>query len=173
MQAIASPDHVLRVNHAGERGAICIYQSQLAVARMLHPTCVKPLEEMLAHERQHYLAFESILRRRGVRQCHALPLWALGGYALGALTALLGERAIWACTAAIERTVNEHLEQQVAFLEGRDHEVLAAVQSIRRDEEAHADHARAQSGETAGAYSALRWLIRSATTFAIWLSARL
>jgi 3-demethoxyubiquinol 3-hydroxylase len=173
MAAIGSPDQVLRVNHAGERGAICIYQSQLAISRLLHPSCVEPLTEMLGHERQHYQRFDSILKARGIRHCHALALWALGGWLLGGFTALLGRRAIWVCTAAIENTVNAHLEHQVAFLRGKDEEILAAVEAIRRDEEAHEHHARGSGGEAGGLYVVLRWIIGAATGFAIWLSTKL
>lgn len=168
-----SVDQILRVNHAGERGAICIYRGQIAVSRVLHPQCVSPLMEMLSHEREHFSRFDSILGARGLRRCHALVFWAMGGWILGVTTALMGPKAIWACTTAIESTVNQHLEHQVAFLEKHDPEVLAAVESIRADEEAHERHARQSGGEAGGIYRALRLFIVGATSFAIWLSTKL
>lgn len=173
MTHVGSVDQILRVDHAGERGAICIYKAQIAVSRRLHPACVDPLTEMLAHELRHFHTFDTLLKARGLRHCHALAFWAFGGWTLGTLTALMGERAIWVCTAAIENTVNGHLIQQVDFLAQNDPEVLAAVESIRRDEEAHEEHAVRSGGESGGLYLLLRGVIRGATSFAIWLSTKL
>lgn len=168
-----SVEQILRVNHAGERGAICIYRSQVAVSRLFYPVCVAALTEMLSHEERHYQTFDAILKTRGIRPCHALALWAVGGWILGAMTALLGEHAIWACTAAIEQTVNNHLVSQITFLQSNDAEVLSAVESIRRDEQAHEDHANRSGGQGGGTLVILRWFIASATSFAIWLSTKL
>lgn len=164
---------ILRVDHAGERGAISIYRAQLLIARILHPGCVAALTEMLGHEQRHYQTFDSLLKSRHIRHCHALAFWAVGGACLGAITALLGERAIWVCTAAIENTVNEHLVHQTAFLADTDPEALAAVRSIQRDEQAHEQHAVDHGGSGGGLYSLLRGLVMAATSFAIWLSTRL
>jgi len=173
MGRIQSVEHVLRVNHAGERGAICIYRGQIAVSKWLHPSCVEPLSEMIAHERNHFSIFDGILRARGIRSCRALVLWAAGGWTLGLITALLGPRSIWVCTAAIEKTVNAHLEHQLAFLQQSDPEVLTAVQSIQRDEQSHEAYASAHGGQPSGAYAILWRSIVGATSFAIWLSTRL
>jgi ubiquinone biosynthesis monooxygenase Coq7 len=173
MTQIGSADQILRVNHAGERGAICIYRGQLLVSRILHPSCVEPLADMLSHEQRHFLVFDTILKARGLRHCHALFFWATGGWLLGISTAMLGKRAIWACTAAIESTVNGHLEHQLEFLGPRDPEVLAAVESIRVDEQAHEHHARESGGDAGGVYIVLRFAIKGATSLAIWLSTRL
>jgi hypothetical protein len=99
-----SVEQLLRVNHAGERGAISIYKGQILISQLLHPEVVPSLGQMLSHEQKHFHTFDEILRARGLRHCHALVLWALGGWALGILTAILGQRAIWTCTAAIEST---------------------------------------------------------------------
>lgn len=173
MTTAQTVDQILRVDHAGECGAIRIYRSQIAIARVLHPGCVPALEHMLGHELIHFKTFDGVLKARNVRPCHALPLWMAGGWMLGTLTALFGERAIWVCTAAIENTVNEHLEHQVAVLRVQDLEALAAVESIRRDEREHEQHAVAHGGESRGLYRVLRWIVKGATSFAIWLSTRL
>src|ERR1700733_7014282 len=102
MKQIRSVAHVLRVNHAGERGAICIYRGQIAVSRLFYPGCVDALTEMLGHERTHFNTFDEILLTRGIRSCRALAFWAVGGWVLGIVTALFGPKAIWVCTAAIE-----------------------------------------------------------------------
>ena len=94
MHVASSVDQILRVNHAGERGAISIYKGQLLIARWLHPSCVESLSEMLGHEKEHFQKFNTILKSRNLRQCHVLFLWALGGWTLGIVTALLGQRSI-------------------------------------------------------------------------------
>jgi 3-demethoxyubiquinol 3-hydroxylase len=166
-------ERILRVDHAGECGAIRIYRSQIAIARMFHPKCVPALEHMLEHELRHFQTFDKLLKARRIRSCYALPFWMIGGWVLGSATALLGERAIWVCTAAIENTVNQHLDHQVAALSQSDPEALAAVESIRRDEEEHEDHAVRNGGEGQGLYRVLRWIVKGATSFAIWLSTKL
>ena len=173
MRAVQNVEQILRVDHAGECGAIRIYRSQIAVARLLHPQCVDALEEMLEHELRHFHTFDAILKSRGIRTCYALPLWMAGGLMLGSFTALLGERAIWVCTAAIESTVNEHLNHQMVVLAATDPEALSAVESIRRDEEAHESHAINQGGDGHGLYRPLRWFVKGATSVAIWLSTKL
>ena len=173
MATVQSVDQILRVDHAGECGAIRIYRSQIAVARVLHPECVDDLSTMLEHELRHFRTFDSLLKGRGIRPCYALPLWMIGGWMLGSITAVLGRRAIWVCTAAIENTVNQHLDHQVAVLSGTDPEALAAVESIRRDEAEHEDHALKHGGEGRGLYRALRVLVKGATSLAIWLSTKL
>lgn len=171
--AVQTIDQILRVDHAGECGAIRIYRSQIAVARILHPDCVPDLSRMLEHELRHFRTFDSLLKARGIRSCYALPLWMVGGWMLGSFTALLGKKAIWVCTAAIENTVNQHLDHQVEVLSRSDPEALAAVESIRRDEEEHEDHAVKNGGEGRGLYRVLRWLVKGATGLAIWLSTKL
>lgn len=173
MAVVQTVDQILRVDHAGECGAINIYRSQIAVARLLHPDVVDDLGRMLEHELRHFQTFDSLLKTRGVRPCYALPLWMVGGWLLGASTALLGKKAIWVCTAAIENTVNQHLDHQVAVLSTSDAEALAAVESIRRDEEEHEDHAVKHGGEGRGLYRVLRWFVKGATALAIWLSTKL
>lgn len=173
MTTVHSVAQILRVDHAGESGAIRIYRSQIAVSRVLHPQCVDALTQMLEHELRHFRTFDSLLKARRIRPCHALPLWMIGGWLLGSITALLGERAIWVCTAAIENTVNQHLDHQVAALSSSDAEALAAVESIRRDEAEHERHAVDNGGEGTGLYRILRWIVKAATSFAIWLSTKL
>jgi 3-demethoxyubiquinol 3-hydroxylase len=137
------------------------------------PSAWGALTEMLEHELRHFRTFDGLLKARKIRPCYALPLWMVGGWMLGSVTSLLGERAIWVCTAAIESTVNQHLDHQVAVLAASDREALAAVQSIRRDEEQHEELAVQNGGEGSGLYRVLRWIVKSATSLAIWLSTKL
>ncbi|PNE01599.1 ubiquinone biosynthesis protein Coenzyme Q7 Coq7 family protein [Alcanivorax sp. MD8A] len=165
-------ERIIRVDHAGERGAIGIYSAQLLVSRLLYKDLVKALEEMLSHEREHYATFNRLLKEREIRHCYGLTVWALGGWVLGIITAILGRNAIWICTNSIETTVLHHLHWQLAFLELHDAEAYAAVLSIKQDEEEHQE-----MGETNGSdsivYKPIFWLVQWSTKFAIWLSTKL
>ncbi|HEX6591945.1 MAG TPA: demethoxyubiquinone hydroxylase family protein [Moraxellaceae bacterium] len=166
-------ERILRVDHAGERGAISIYKAQIALSRFLWPACVPALQEMLSHEQSHFATFTAELTRRNARSCHALPLWNIGGLVLGVLTALLGPKAIWSCTAAVESTVYKHLQEQIAFLQQHDQAALQAVLAIEQDEKSHLSHALAEGGAAEGANRLIWAVVSSATFIAIWLSRRL
>ena len=91
-------ERLIRVDHAGEYGAINIYTAQLIVSRILYKDIVSKLEEMIIHERKHFETFDNLLKKRSLRHCYALNLWAFGGFSLGMVTAILGRNAIWICT---------------------------------------------------------------------------
>jgi ubiquinone biosynthesis monooxygenase Coq7 len=165
-------ERILRVDHAGEFGAISIYRAQLALARWLYKDVVPKLEEMLAHEREHFRRFDSILKARRIRSCYALYIWAAGGAVVGFITGALGRNAIWVCTDSIESTVLHHLEWQLTFLSAHDAEVHAAVLSIKGDEEAHRDFGQT-NGVRSPIYAPVFWVVRRSTEIAIWLSTKL
>lgn len=139
-------ERYLRVNHAGEFGAIQIYRAQIRIGRWLGRAQVDVLEDFLAHERRHLATFGEALSERGVRRCRSFLLCGAGGYALGLITALLGQRAVMACTRAVETVVNRHLQDQLAHLADADPRAHAAVASIVRDELEHRDVAAERLG---------------------------
>lgn len=163
---------IVRVNHAGEYGAIRIYSAQIALARRLWPDVVPALEKMLADEIDHCDKFHAAMPARASRPCRIMQLWSLGGVVLGAVTALMGRRTIWICTAAVEETVHRHLDEQLHFLVGRDAELHAVILGIRAEELDHLHHAEAElHGEREGpAGRALRSAIAGVTEVLIWLS---
>lgn len=165
-------ERIIRVDHAGERGAIGIYSAQLLVARVLYKDLVMVLEEMLSHEHEHYGTFNRLLKARGIRHCYGLTIWALGGWSLGIITALLGRNAIWVCTNSVETAVLHHLQWQLAFLEIHDAEAYAAVLSIKKDEEEHQALGQ-KNGRHSIFYKPIFWLVQWSTQFAIWLSTKL
>lgn len=165
-------ERILRVDHAGEYGAINIYKAQLFIARIFYKDIVAQLEEMLAHEKVHLSTFNKILVARSIRHCYAIHFWAVGGFLLGLVTALLGRNAIWVCTHSIESTVLHHLEWQLEFLSKNDIEVHAAVLGIKADEEAHQEFGQT-NGKNSLVYAPIFYLVRQTTEFAIWLSTRL
>ena len=132
---------IVKVNHAGEFGAIRIYSAQIAVAARRYPDIAPALGEMLAHEQKHCAAFFGAMPQRNSRPCRIMSLWSWGGWLLGFLTALMGRQAIWICTAAVEAAVHRHLDDQLHFLQSRDPELRDIVLSIRAEELAHLHHA--------------------------------
>lgn len=165
-------ERILRVDHAGEYGAINIYRAQLLVARVFYRDIASQLEEMLSHEKVHFNTFDNILVSRSIRHCYALRFWAVGGFILGLFTALVGRNAIWVCTNSIESTVLHHLERQLEFLSKNDSEVHNAVLSIKADEESHQGFGQ-KNGKDSFLYKLIFYTVRQATEFAIWLSTRL
>src|SRR5262245_5737811 len=135
---------ILKVNHAGEYGAIRIYRAQAWVARWLYPDVVGFLEQTLQHEIRHYSLFQTAMQARGARPCRVMSLWGNGGLVLGFLTALMGRQGIWICTAAVEAAVHRHLDDQLEFLRRRDAELAGLIQSIQGEELSHLEHARAR-----------------------------
>jgi len=161
---------ILRVNHAGEHGAIRIYRAQIRVSRRLFPEIVPVLEEMLGHEVRHRTVFREAMPARGSRPCRATGLWSLGGSLLGLTTALMGRQTIWTCTAAVEEAVHRHLDDQLAFLLGRDSALHALILDIREEELSHLRHAEAQLTAPGPPRRALRATIGLLTDLVIWLS---
>lgn len=161
---------IVRVNHAGEYGAIRIYRAQIAVARRLFPYVVPELTEMLQHEIRHCALFFAAMPVRNSRPCRIMSLWSMGGSLLGLVTALMGRRTLWTCTAAVEAAVHRHLDDQLAFLANRDRELHAIILDIREEELAHLHHAEAQLREPSAYQRAMRRIISDITDVLIWLS---
>jgi 3-demethoxyubiquinol 3-hydroxylase len=161
---------ILKVNHAGEYGAIRIYRAQLWVARRLYPDVAAFLEETLAHEIRHCAMFREAMSQKSARPCRVMSLWGNGGLILGFFTSLLGRQGIWICTAAVESTVHKHLDDQLHFLRGRDEELRSLIFSIREEEAAHMHHALVRIAARARWARLLNAIISGCTEAVIWLS---
>ena len=161
---------MLRVDHAGEFGAQRIYAGQLAVLGdgKLGPQ----LRHMAAQEDAHLRHFETMLRARGVRPTALHPLWHFAGFALGAGTALLGEKAAMACTVAVEEVIDEHYGRQLAALDGAEGDLKKMITRFRQEENEHKNIGRGHGAEELAYYPLLRALIRAGSKTAIWLSER-
>jgi ubiquinone biosynthesis monooxygenase Coq7 len=133
---------ILRVNHAGEHGAVSIYEAQLQRMRARHADIGSWLAETLEHERAHRAAFRQAMPLRAAKPCRALGVWSVGGWLLGSTTAMLGRTGVMACTAAVERTVHGHLQEQIAFLRRHDLDLAALVEHIQAEELSHLAYAR-------------------------------
>ena len=135
-----TPKKILKVDHAGEFGAINIYRSQILVAKLLGREYVAVLEKFLADEKRHLDIFwQEIQRRNGIR-CKSYWLCGLGGTVLGVVSALLGKKGIMACTWAVESVVTAHLLAQLEYLKcAGDKQAYNAVHAILEDEQHHRD----------------------------------
>ncbi|MBY0355674.1 MAG: demethoxyubiquinone hydroxylase family protein [Rickettsiales bacterium] len=162
---------IIRVNHAGEYGAKRIYDGQLAVLR--HGAAHEAIAHMKAQEALHLSTFEQLMQQRRVRPTALMPLWHIGGFALGAVTALMGEKAAMACTVAVEEVIGAHYAAQEARLPDEEVALRDTVAQFRDDEQAHHDTGLAHGAEEAPLYRALYQGVRSVTQAAIWLSTRI
>lgn len=163
-------ERALRVDHAGEFGAVRIYQGQLAVLQ--NTGSADTVRHMAEQEKRHLDVFDQLLSERRVRPTVLSPVWGAAGYALGAATALLGEKAAMACTEAVEEVIDAHYRRQSERLAGAEPELAAKLEEFRAEEVAHRDTAREHGAREAPAYPLLKTGVRTATRLAIWLSER-
>ena len=166
-------DEILRVDHAGEFAAVAIYRGQLAVFERQsgRERITAQLKEMEAEEQDHLDAFNKMLNAGNVRPTALSPIWHAAGFALGAATALLGEKAAHACTEAVETVIEEHYGDQITELEAAGETELAARMTKFRDEEvAHKELAAAEGAAQAPGYPVLSALIRFGCKAAIRIS---
>lgn len=162
---------MIRVDHAGEYGAMRIYAGQLAVMRgSARRDMVK---HMADQEKQHFDKFDSLIRDRRVRPTALMPLWHVAGFALGAASALLGEKAAMACTVAVETVINDHYNAQKERLGDHEKELGDTIEKFRQEEMEHHDIAMENGAEQAPLYGALSFGVKTASKLAIWLSTRL
>lgn len=172
----ARNDAMLRVDHAGEVGAVRIYEGQLAVLgnRESVAGTARAIRAMAEQETRHLDAFDELLRARAVRPTALRPVWDMAGFALGAVTALMGEKAAMACTAAVEEAIIDHYAAQGEALKGdADEELRAMVDAFRTDEAAHRTQAlEAGAADTPG-YRVLSTAIKAGCRLAIKLSEKI
>jgi ubiquinone biosynthesis monooxygenase Coq7 len=163
---------ILRVDHAGELGAVAIYRGQRAVlgeAAGAERICGQ-LAQMEAHEAEHLTRFEALLAARRVRPTALAPVWRLAGFALGAGTALLGHKAAHACTEAVETAIEQHYAAQMQELEGVEPELAAELARFREEEIAHRDLAVEEGAREAPGYRLLSAVIGAGCRAAIRIS---
>ena len=162
---------IIRVDHAGEYGAKRIYDGQLAVLGRRRNGTAKKIRHMAEQEQRHLEVFEKLVVDRRVRPTALSPVWHVAGFALGAATALLGERAAMACTVAVEEVIDEHYQRQIDAL-GEDEPALKkSLEEFRSQEIEHRDTAQ-RCGRPKRAAAALA-AIKAGSRLAIWLSTRI
>lgn len=171
--AQASVGRILRVDQAGEYGARRIYEGQLAV--LGRSRAAPTIRRMWEQEAEHLAAFDRLLPERRVRPTALGPVWHVAGFALGAVTALIGERAAMACTVAVEEAIDSHYAAQAESLEQQPQEagLKATIEKFRAEELEHRDIGLEHEAEQAPGYPLLYAVIKTGSRAAIWLSERL
>ncbi|MEM8770013.1 MAG: demethoxyubiquinone hydroxylase family protein [Pseudomonadota bacterium] len=163
---------MLRVDHAGEYGAVSIYRGQRAVFDVLahkQETAAK-IAEMEAGEDAHLETFDKLLAEREVRPTLLAPLWNAAGFGLGAATALMGEKAAMACTAAVEDVIEKHYAEQAEALQADEPALAATMREFREDELSHKHEAEASGASEAPGYALLSAAIKAGCRAAIKVS---
>ena len=171
VQAEEMIERFVRVDHAGEYGAVRICEGQLAV--LGRSPSGGTIRDMTAKEREHLAKFDELIGMRRVRPTALLPIWHVVGYALGAATALMGERAAMACTAAVEEVIDAHYADQAKRLGDDEAELRETIRRYREDEIEHRETAIEHGAEQAPGYEALSATIKTGSRIAIWLSERI
>jgi len=163
---------ILRVNHAGEQGAIAIYGAQISRAKSRYPDLLPWLVETLGHEKKHRDTFLALMSARTVTPCPAVGIWSVGGAMLGFVTALFGRHGVVVCTAAVERTVHKHLVEQIAYLQGRDDALADGIRQVQVEEDAHLAFAEANHDPRTSFARFLSVAVEVVTEILIWLATR-
>ena len=164
-------ERMIRVDHAGEYGAERIYAGQLAIlGRGRHGDILRHMRDQ---ETVHKETFVKLVGDRQVRPTMLLPLWHVAGFALGAATALIGERGAMACTVAVEEAIDEHYAAQEAALPAHEYELRDTVRKFREEELEHRDIGLANEAELAPAYRVMSQVIKIGCKVAIAVSERI
>jgi ubiquinone biosynthesis monooxygenase Coq7 len=163
---------MLKVDHAGEHGAINIYRAQRWVARWRAPSMLTEIDHFLAHEQRHRDLFGAELERRGVRRCRSYHLCGLGGLTLGLVTGLIGKRAIALTTEAVESVVLSHLTHQLDVLQSEDKDAAGVISQIVADEQEHHDRSAERLSSPHFGDRILAPMVRGATETVIRIGMR-
>ena len=168
-------EQFIRVDHAGERGAVKIYEGQLLALKTIckDSKLEKTIEEMKIHELEHRNFFESEIKKRNITPTKFLPLWDLLGVGLGFGSTILGRKAAMLCTASVEEVIDEHYQNQIEQL-GTDEKILKdKIIKFRQDELHHKDIAYEKGATKKGLYSILDKIIKTGSKAAIKISEKI
>ncbi len=162
---------MIRVDQAGEYGARRIYEGQLAVMGRNHPN-TETVKHMHEQELRHLETFDRLVTERRIRPTALQPIWHVAGFALGAATALMGDKAAMACTVAVEEVIDEHYAEQSARLEDDEADLRDTIEEFRAEELEHRDTALEHGAAQAPGYEILSAAVKTGSRLAIWLSQR-
>ena len=168
-------EEFIRVDHAGERGAVKIYEGQLLALNTLvkNESLKKTIEEMKIHEKEHCEFFENEIKKRNIKPTKFLPLWDLLGVGLGFGSTLLGKKATMLCTASVEEVIDKHYLDQINQLEDDEKELKKKIIKFREDELHHKDIAYEKGATKKGFYSILDKVIKAGSKIAINISEKI
>tara|TARA_B100001741_G_scaffold290911_1_gene270734 strand:- start:235 stop:768 length:534 start_codon:yes stop_codon:yes gene_type:complete len=162
----------IRVDHAGERGAIKIYEGQLLALNTFikNDELKKKIEEMKEHEKEHANYFENEIKKRNISPTKFLPLWDLLGIGLGFGSTILGKKAAMLCTASVEEVIDKHYQNQIQQIESDEKELKNKIIKFREDELHHKNIAYNEGATKKGIYSLLDKIIKTGSKIAINIS---
>ena len=168
-------EEIIRVDHAGERGAIKIYEGQLLALSTIKQdkNLKKIIEEMKEHEKEHLEYFEKEIQKRKMRPTYLLPLWDLMGVSLGFGTAMLGKKAAMLCTASVEEVIEEHYQNQLKRLGEDEKDLKTKIEKFKGDEVNHKNTAYESGASRTGIYSIMDKIIRTGSKIAITISEKI
>jgi ubiquinone biosynthesis monooxygenase Coq7 len=168
-------EEFIRVDHAGERGAVKIYEGQLLALNTLvkDEKLKKIIEEMKVHEKEHCEFFEKEIKKRDIKPTKLLPLWDLLGVALGFGSTILGKKAAMLCTASVEEVIDKHYQSQIDQLDKTEKELKKNITKFREDELHHKDIAYEKGATKKGCYSILDKVIKTGSKIAINISEKI
>jgi 3-demethoxyubiquinol 3-hydroxylase len=168
-------EEIIRVDHAGERGAIKIYEGQLLALKTLKQddSLKNIIEEMKEHEKEHLEYFEKEIYNRKIKPTYFLPLWDVMGVALGFGTAMLGKKAAMVCTASVEEVIEDHYQNQIKKLGNDEKDLKAKIEKFKTDEVNHKNIAYDSGATNKGVYSIMDKIIRTSSRIAITISEKI
>jgi len=168
-------EEIIRVDHAGERGAIKIYEGQLLALKTIKQdnNLKNKIEEMKEQEKEHLEYFEKEIQKRKIKPTYLLPLWDVMGVALGFGTALLGKKAAMLCTASVEEVIEDHYENQLKKLGNDEIDLKTKIEKFKRDEVEHKNIAYELGANNKGLYSIMDKVIRMGSKIAITISEKI
>ena len=168
-------EEFIRVDHAGERGAIKIYEGQLLALNTIikNDDLKKKIEEMQIHEKEHCAYFEKEIKRRNIKPTKVLPLWDLLGVGLGFGSTIIGKKAAMLCTASVEEVIDEHYQNQINQLKNDEKELKNKIVKFRNDELHHKDIAYKEGATKEGFYSIMDKIIKTGSKIAIGISEKI
>ena len=162
----------IRVDHAGERGAVKIYEGQLLALNTIikDENLKKTIEEMRVHEKEHCEFFENEIKKRKIKPTKLLPLWDLLGIGLGFGSTIIGKKAAMLCTASVEEVIDKHYLDQINQLGPDEKELKEKIKKFRKDELHHKDIAYEKGATKKGLYSLMDKIIKTGSKIAINIS---
>jgi ubiquinone biosynthesis monooxygenase Coq7 len=168
-------EEFIRVDHAGERGAIKIYEGQLLALNTFvkDENLKKTIEKMKSHEKEHLDFFNKEIKKRNIKPTKLLPLWDLLGISLGFGSAIIGKKATMLCTASVEEVIDEHYQNQINELDSDEKVLKEKIKKFRDDELHHRDIAYEQGASKKGLYAILDKIIKTGSKVAINISEKI
>ena len=168
-------EEFIRVDHAGERGAVKIYEGQLLALNTIvkNDNLKKTIEDMKEHEVEHCQFFENEIKKRNIKPTKLLPLWDLLGLGLGFGSTILGKKAAMLCTASVEEVIDDHYKNQIDQIGSDENNLKKNIIKFRDDELHHKDIAYDEGATKDGFYNIIDKIIKTGSKLAIKISEKI